>query len=137
MTASRHPRRSYLSKLSRPKLRTSQCRLHLQINSIAYNGNPTKNHALTSRTIYNARSDYYDDSYHPHHVLNTYNGPNIQWAYPQPGQHILDLACGKGLVALAANPAVGLAGTVIAIAISDGIIELDKQKARKQMLEVL
>ena len=88
-------------------------------------------HLSTSRTIYNARATRYDDSTHPIHALNY-----IQWTRPQPGQHILDLACGTGLVALPAKSAVGPTGTVTAVDISDGMIDVGKQKAEEQGLEV-
>ncbi|MCJ1472309.1 hypothetical protein MMC13_000956 [Lambiella insularis] len=85
----------------------------------------------TSRTIYNARANHYDNSFHSALALNY-----IDWIHPEPGQHVLDLACGTGLVALPAKSAVGRTGTVTAIDVSDGMMTVGKQKAEKAELDV-
>lgn len=41
---------------------------------------------------------------------------------PQPGEHVLDLACGTGLVSYPASSAVGPEGSVIGIDISTGML---------------
>ena len=81
--------------------------------------------------IYNARSATYDDSWHPA-LASDY----ISWASPLPGQHVLDLACGTGLVSLLAKKAVGPTGTVTGIDVSNGMMDIAKEKARVQDLEI-
>lgn len=86
---------------------------------------------LSAQSIYNARSVAYDDSWHPTLALDY-----VSWASPLPGQHVLDLACGTGLVSLLAKRAVGPTGTVTGIDVSDGMMDIAKEKARVQDLEV-
>lgn len=79
---------------------------------------------LFSRRMYDARSATYDKSWHPLHAAKY-----IQWARPQPGQHILDLACGTGLITLLAKQAVGPTGTVTGVDISTSMLSVAKEKA--------
>ncbi|KAI9681330.1 MAG: hypothetical protein M1817_002613 [Caeruleum heppii] len=92
---------------------------------------PESNHLSTCRSIYDARSSTYDDSFHPAHAQNY-----IRWTAPQPGQHVLDLACGTGLVALPARKAVGPTGTLTAVDISTGMMDVGKQNAKAQGLDI-
>ena len=87
--------------------------------------------ALSSRITYDARVSHYDESWHPTHALNY-----TAWTLPQPGQHILDLACGTYLVAITAKHAIGPTGTVIAVEIGMGIMAVGMEKARKDSVEV-
>ncbi|MCJ1458911.1 hypothetical protein MMC28_009287 [Mycoblastus sanguinarius] len=86
---------------------------------------------LFSQRMYDARSSNYDSSWHPIHALNY-----IKWTQPQPGQRILDLACGTGLVSLPAKRTVGPDGTVTAVDVSTGMMAVGKEKARKEGLEI-
>lgn len=81
--------------------------------------------------IYNSRSSVYDSSWHP--VLAA---DYVTWICPLPGQNVLDLACGTGLVSLMAKRAVGTTGTVLGIDVADEMIEIAKQKAEIQGLDV-
>lgn len=81
--------------------------------------------------IYNTRSSVYDDSWHPALAADY-----INWVCPLPGQNVLDLACGTGLVSLMAKRAVGPTGTVTGIDVSDGMMGIAIQKAETQELEV-
>jgi len=73
--------------------------------------------AATARRMYNARSSYYNDSWHPSFA---------QWmadtASLSLGERVLDLACGTGLLTFAVANAVGTAGEVIGVDISDGML---------------
>lgn len=74
--------------------------------------------------MYTARAEKYKDSHHPiftKWVLETQ-------LRPQPGEHILDLACGTGLVSIPAAAAVGPSGSVIGIDVSDGMLAVAEKK---------
>lgn len=86
---------------------------------------------LAAQRIYNSRSSVYDDTWHPAFALEY-----MTWASPLPGQHVLDLACGTGLVSILAKKAVGDSGTVTGIDVSDGMMGIAKEKAEKQNLDV-
>ncbi|MUG93896.1 methyltransferase domain-containing protein [Scytonema sp. UIC 10036] len=52
----------------------------------------------------------------------------IEFAQLQPGQTVLDIATGTGLVALAAAKKVGIEGKVVGVDISTGMLEQARQK---------
>lgn len=81
--------------------------------------------------IYNARSSAYDNSWHPALAADY-----IAWVCPLPGQNVLDLACGTGLVSLMAKRVVGPTGKVTSIDVSDGMMDIAKQKAEIQGLDI-
>ena len=81
--------------------------------------------------IYNARSSVYDNSWHPALAADY-----ITWVCPLPGQTVLDLACGTGLVSLMAKRAFGPAGKVTSIDVSDGMMDIAKKKAEIQGLDI-
>ena len=87
--------------------------------------------ALSAQKMYNARSSSYDDSHHPALAADF-----VAWARLQPGQHVLDLACGTGLITLLAKKAVGHSGTVTGIDISDSMMALAKEKAEREGLDI-
>ena len=51
-----------------------------------------------------------------------------------PGEHVLDLACGTGLVTLDAARAVGPHGTVLGTDLSGQMVEVARQRAAEQQL---
>lgn len=53
-----------------------------------------------------------------------------KWLAPQPGHHILDLACGTGLVTIPLAQRVGSSGKVIAIDLTPAMVEIGMQKIR-------
>jgi len=75
--------------------------------------------------MYDARAHNYEDSHHP-----SFTQRIVEMINPQPGESVLDLACGTGLVTFAASEAVGDNGRVLGIDISDGMLE--KARERKQ-----
>ncbi|KAK4570111.1 hypothetical protein LTR86_003081 [Recurvomyces mirabilis] len=71
-----------------------------------------------ARKLYDDRAAHYDDSWHPlfaHHM--------VQLADLKPGDHVLDLASGTGLVTFAASMAVGRAGSVTGVDVSSGMLD--------------
>jgi len=48
---------------------------------------------------------------------------------PAPGEKVLDVACGTGLVTLAAAEAVGVGGSVLGVDLSDGMIDRARERA--------
>ena len=81
--------------------------------------------------IYDERSAAYDDSFHPRLAADF-----IKWADLQPGQNVLDLCCGTGLVSLLAKGEVGPSGRVIGVDISNKMLDEGRRKAEKAGLEV-
>jgi arsenite methyltransferase len=63
-------------------------------------------------TFYTDRTDYDNDRTHDRAIRH------LQYAPPQPGQTILDVATGTGFVAIAASQIVGSQGSVIGIDIT-------------------
>jgi ubiquinone/menaquinone biosynthesis C-methylase UbiE len=69
----------------------------------------------------------------PAEVFDSFFGPTLfspwaevllDYAQPQPGERVLDLACGTGTVARKAAPLVGAAGTVVGADINPGMLEV-------------
>lgn len=65
-----------------------------------------------------------DQEYHP-----TLARTLLQLCQPQPGQRVLDLACGTGLIALQAAAAVGSSGRVVGVDLSLGMLQQATAKA--------
>ncbi|KAL9637113.1 MAG: hypothetical protein Q9204_001997 [Flavoplaca sp. TL-2023a] len=60
----------------------------------------------------------------------------IQRANLQPGQSVLDLACGTGLVTIPAKQYVGPTGRVVGIDFSDGMLDVARRKTSEQGLDI-
>jgi len=58
----------------------------------------------------------------------------LAFASLAPGERVLDLACGTGLVTLNAARSVGADGAVLGTDISGHMIEIGQQRAREQQL---
>lgn len=58
----------------------------------------------------------------------------IQSANPQPGERVLDVACGTGIVARRSAPLVGSQGTVIGIDLNPGMIDMARAAAEREGL---
>ncbi|ORY17576.1 S-adenosyl-L-methionine-dependent methyltransferase [Clohesyomyces aquaticus] len=67
--------------------------------------------------FYGARGPTYDDSWHPFFVKRF-----ISYVGLSPGQQVLDLACGTGLVSFLAADAVGPTGSVLGIDVTRGML---------------
>ncbi|GIJ85690.1 hypothetical protein Asppvi_004552 [Aspergillus pseudoviridinutans] len=81
----------------------------------------------TIASIYNERSTAYDTATFHHRLAEEY----IRAAVPQPGEHVLDLACGTGLVTFLAEAQVGPTGYVVGVDISEGMLEVAREKAQR------
>jgi len=80
--------------------------------------------------LYNQRSDFYDHGYfHPllAHRL-------VESATIEPGQKVLDIATGTGLVAIEVAQLVGVDGQVVGVDISTGLLNQAEQKIRAASL---
>lgn len=84
------------------------------------------------RRVYDARSEEYDTS----QVHLAQSRDYIQWAGLAPGQNVLDLATGTGLVAIEAKKIVGSSGLVLGVDVSQGMLDVAKRKAEKQGVDV-
>lgn len=56
--------------------------------------------------------------------------PLVELAHLQPGQHILDVATGTGIVAIAASERVGSEGKVIGVDFTPGMLDQARRKIR-------
>lgn len=52
----------------------------------------------------------------------------VELAQLQPGENVLDLACGTGLVSFPASQVVGQSGSVVGIDISSGMLDQAKKR---------
>lgn len=78
---------------------------------------------ITVEHMYDARSSTYDNSWHPRFASHI-----VQLANPAPGECVLDLACGTGLVSFLAAQAVGPKGRVIGVDVSSGMLDEARKK---------
>lgn len=85
-----------------------------------------RNQAQDAQDLYDDRSDKYDDSHHPRFARHM-----VELVEPQPGEHVLDLACGTGLVTFPASKAVGESGSVIGVDLSTGMLAQAEAKLAK------
>ncbi len=82
-----------------------------------------RNQAQDAQDLYDSRSQKYDDSHHPRLARHM-----VELARLQPGEQVLDLACGTGLVTFPASQAVGSSGCVVGVDISSGMLDIARQK---------
>ncbi|KAF2012738.1 S-adenosyl-L-methionine-dependent methyltransferase [Aaosphaeria arxii CBS 175.79] len=73
--------------------------------------------------LYSPRSAQYDSSWHPDFTKRFIGHLDIQ-----PGQHVLDLACGTGLLTYLEADAVGPAGRVVGVDITPGMLAEARSK---------
>lgn len=89
-----------------------------------------RNQSQDAQDLYDTRSSKYDDSHHPRFARHC-----VELAKPRPGEHVLDLACGTGLVAYYASEAVGSSGSIIGVDISTGMLKEAEAKKPKHGLQ--
>ncbi|KAK4543127.1 hypothetical protein LTR36_005904 [Oleoguttula mirabilis] len=82
-----------------------------------------RHQANDAQNLFDNRASRYDDSWHPRFARHM-----VELAQLRPGEHVLDLACGTGLVSYPASSAVGPAGTVMGVDISSGMLAQAKAK---------
>lgn len=73
--------------------------------------------AKDAQRLYDARATRYDASFHQRFTTHI-----VQLLQPKPGELILDLACGTGLLSFKAAQLVGSSGRVCAVDISSGML---------------
>lgn len=78
-------------------------------------------------------AEYYEDSWKDQ--LKPAQDKLMQMTNLQPGEKVLETACGTGLVTFRAARAVEPGGEVIATDLSDAMIELAKSRAEEQEIE--
>ena len=83
--------------------------------------------AESAQRLYDPRGPIYEDSWHPSFVANIVKFSNIQ-----PGQRVLDLACGTGLVTFLSSVVVGPTGEVVGVDISPGMLAQAKVKKERE-----
>lgn len=81
----------------------------------------------SAQRLYDRRAPFYDDSWHPSFAAHL-----VAIASLSPGERVLDLACGTGLVTFNAAVAVGEHGRVIGVDISTGMLEQARSKIKFQ-----
>lgn len=82
------------------------------------------------QSIYNERSEGYDDSFHGELASDF-----VEWADFQEGDSLLDLACGTGLVTIPAKKEVK-SGRVVGIDFSSGMLAVAQRKAKQHSLDI-
>lgn len=88
-----------------------------------------RDQAADAQELYDSRSSKYDDSHHPRLARHM-----VELTHLQPGEQVLDLACGTGLITFPASTAVGVEGEVIGVDISSGMLNEGRYKATKHRL---
>ncbi|WPG97272.1 Hypothetical protein R9X50_00004600 [Acrodontium crateriforme] len=82
-----------------------------------------RDQASDAQFLYDERSVRYDKSWHPRFAKHMIELINLK-----PGETVLDLACGTGLVSLQAAKIVGPSGSVVGIDISSGMLAQAEKK---------
>src|SRR5215470_2971236 len=75
---------------------------------------------------------YYEDSWQ--HQLKPAQDKLLEMARLQPGEKLIDIACGTGLVSFPAAEKLGPNGSVLATDISDGMVNICIETAREKKL---
>ncbi|KAI9854935.1 MAG: hypothetical protein M1824_006504 [Vezdaea acicularis] len=88
--------------------------------------------ATAIQRIYDDRAPSYDTS--PWHKIQALD--YLRWATLVPRMNVLDLACGTGLFTILAKQAVGCCGTVIGVDFSAAMLQVARNKASLQMLDI-
>lgn len=86
-----------------------------------------RDQASDAKHLYDERAVHYDDSWHPRFARHI-----VELAKLRPGEHVLDLACGTGLVSYLASEAVGFSGSVTGVDISNGMLAQAREKKTRR-----
>jgi protein-L-isoaspartate(D-aspartate) O-methyltransferase len=79
--------------------------------------------------FYQARTSYDNDFTYRRAI------PLVELAHLQPGQHILDIATGTGIIAIAAAEIVGFEGQVIGVDFTPGMLDQARRKITASRLQ--
>ncbi|KAK5677336.1 hypothetical protein LTS10_009906 [Elasticomyces elasticus] len=85
-----------------------------------------RNQPQDAQALYDPRAASYDDSWHPRFARHM-----VELANLKAGEHVLDLACGTGLVTYPASAAVQPGGSVTGVDISSGMLAEAKRAANE------
>lgn len=75
------------------------------------------------KDVYKKRADLYDDGWHADLAEDF-----VQWLDPKPGEFVLDLACGTGLLTRPMAARVGKKGRVTAVDLTEEMINVGRKK---------
>ncbi|KAL8673508.1 MAG: hypothetical protein Q9168_002065 [Polycauliona sp. 1 TL-2023] len=90
------------------------------------------NSTSSIQAIYTERSPTYDTApFHPRQAAEYIHLANLT-----PGQSVLDLACGTGLVTIPAKRCVRSSGKVIGVDLSSGMLDIARQKTSALELDI-
>ncbi|MFN8035592.1 MAG: methyltransferase domain-containing protein [Acidimicrobiia bacterium] len=81
----------------------------------------------TTRAVFDAAAAHFDDPALSFFVR--FGVRSVEHAALQPGERVLDVCCGSGSSAIPAARAVGPAGAVLGVDLSDGLLSLARAKA--------
>lgn len=74
------------------------------------------------------------------YMVSTLFGPwatrLIQVANPRPGERVLDVACGTGIVARRVSPMVGSNGEVVGLDVNQNMLDVARATAKKDRLDI-
>lgn len=80
-------------------------------------------HTDLIRNAYKTRAAIYDDGWHTD-LADDF----VRWLNPQPGEFVLDLACGTGLLTIPLAAHVGKKGRVVAIDLTNEMLKVAQEK---------
>lgn len=83
----------------------------------------TERQSANAIRFYEAKAEEYDDTWH-----SDFTRRFIGYLDIRPGQVILDLACGTGLLTFLEAEAVGPSGSVVGIDVTPGMLEIAARK---------
>ncbi len=87
------------------------------------------------RATFNAASDHFDDP--PLAFWDHFGYRTVEVAGIGPGDRVLDVCCGTGASALPAAEVVGPSGAVIGVDFAEKLLDLGRDKAKRQGLDWL
>ncbi|MCJ1295116.1 hypothetical protein MMC34_006677 [Xylographa carneopallida] len=85
----------------------------------------------TMERVFGSRASFYDNAFH-RQMADDY----LKWIDLEPGQNLIDMACGTGLISIPAKNLVGPSGRVVGIDISGGMLKEARRKARQAGADV-
>jgi len=88
---------------------------------------------IKAATTYNAAADHFDDV--PLAFWARTGEKTVERLILRPGANVLDVGCGTGASALPAAERVGPEGSVVAVDLADGLLQLGRAKAARRGLQ--
>ena len=91
-----------------------------------------RDQAKDAQDLYDGRAAHYDASWH-----DRFSSHVVQLLNLKPGERVLDLACGTGLVTIKAAELIGPSGHVVGIDISTGMLAQGHAKLKGNTLDTI